>query len=475
MHRVSATDGSKESTVRDAAGSVAEPAGAAVADLDRAFAALLDRRELDVVFAPLLDLFTGQVVALEALVRGSQESGLGSAEALFAAARRAGRVAELDWACRAAAFTAFSAAEVPPSISLLVRVEPEGLVTECPIDLAPVIARAESRLRVFVEVDDRALIADPAGVLAVADRAREMGWGIVIDSVGSSPAPITMLPVVGPDAVKVDLRRLRGTDREASSAIIAGVLRHAEKTGATVLVEGIETWEDEAWARTLGGHCGEGPHLGEPGPLRASYPAPRTPIPLITVPPTDLLVASPFELFEGAPTVKMDRAQLDGLADLVAHVPRTSDCPSVFLLCMGDSDQIPADLVQTGLPEGAMFFVAFGTGMPAEPAAGVRGIRLAPGDAFAGELFLIVLGDRAPAAIFARPFEQDMFEAVVTQDFELVHEIARHIIRRVPAVGQDNAAVGGAVDDEDEVELAVVPEEEPELARRRGWRGWRSA
>jgi EAL domain-containing protein (putative c-di-GMP-specific phosphodiesterase class I) len=444
--------------------------GSADDEVDRQFIRLLRGREVSVVFQPLVDLRSGQVVALEALARGPEGTALASPAALFETARRLGRIAELDWVCRAAAFAAFLEAGLPPSVSLFVNVEPEGLAADCPADLMPLIRKAESRLRVFVEVNDRALVADPAGVLAAADRAREMGWGVAIDNVGSSPAPIAMLPIVGPDVVKLDLRRLNDAGREAASEIITSVLRHVEKTGAVLLVEGIETREGEGWARALGAAYGQGHHLGRPGPLLKAYPTPQAPIPLIKVVPTDLHVASPFELFEGSPLVKASAAHLAQIGGILAYRPHATGCPSVYLLCVGD-DQVPAELVTNGIPESAMVFVVFGTGMPAEPAPGARGVRLPRGDAFAGERFLIVLSDQAPAAVFARASTPGFYDTVVTQDVELVHEIARHIIRRIPVLGQDNTALGGSAD---EAESGPEPVD-PGPGTHRSWGGWRSA
>src|ERR1700710_1632565 len=55
------------------------------------------------LFQPIVDLDTGAVVAYEALARGPQGP-LHAPDALFSAARRAGCLAELDDACRRAAF-----------------------------------------------------------------------------------------------------------------------------------------------------------------------------------------------------------------------------------------------------------------------------------------------------------------------------------------------------------------------------------
>lgn len=96
--------------------SVGDVAEAIDDEVDRLFSNILDLRELRVVFQPLVDLRSGEIVALEALARGPESTPLASPLALFAAARRADRVAELDWACRAAAFTAFLEAGVPPAM-----------------------------------------------------------------------------------------------------------------------------------------------------------------------------------------------------------------------------------------------------------------------------------------------------------------------------------------------------------------------
>jgi EAL domain-containing protein (putative c-di-GMP-specific phosphodiesterase class I) len=449
-----------------------EVAGVGDDAADLEFAALLDQRDLHMVFQPLVNLKSGEIVALEALARGPESTRLASPLALFEAARRANRVAELDWACRAAAFRTFLEADAPTAISLFVNVEPEAIASACPADLVQVVSKAESRLRVFVEINDLALAADPAGVLAAVDRAREMGWGIAIDDVGNSRAPIAMLPIVGADVVKLDLRRLDAASDEDSSAIISSVLRHVERTGAALLVEGIESRDDARWARALGAVYGQGHHLGKPGPLLAKYANPRAPIPLIKVVPTDLQVASPFELFEGGPHEKASGTHLDKLAGVLAYGPRPNGTRCVFLACFGRAGEIPAELLEHGTPEGALLFVAFGTGLAAEPFPGVRGVRLVEDDPFADEKFLIVLSDQAPVAIFARASSNGLYDVVVTQDFELVHEIARHLIRRVPGPGRNNNALGGS---EREDKSADEEEVSPGLTPKRGWRGWRSA
>ena len=61
------------------------------------FSRVLDSRAVQPVFQPLIDLENRHVVGYEALARGPMGSALETPVALFEAAWRAGRVAELDW------------------------------------------------------------------------------------------------------------------------------------------------------------------------------------------------------------------------------------------------------------------------------------------------------------------------------------------------------------------------------------------
>ena len=439
------------------------------------FAALLDRRDIHMEFQPLVDLRSGEVVALEALARGPHTTAFVSPIELFAAARSCGRVAELDWVCRAAAFDAFLQAELPPSLSLFINTEPEGFAANCPPDLAHLVAKAESLLRVFVEVNGHALGMDPAGVLAAVDRAREMSWGVAVDDVGGSRVPVAMLPIVQADVVKLDLGLLKQATPEDYAATITSVLGHVEATGASLLVEQIESEADARWARALGAVYGQGLHLGAPSALRGSYPAPRIPVPLVQAASTDFHISSPHAVFEDRPQRRMESEVVDRLATVIANSPRSSNSWPVFLTCVGrDLRDIQGVMeASLGLPRPALLSVAFGVGMPDEPVPGVRGVRVGLDDPLANEKFLIVLSDQAAVALFAQRASDGLFDVVITQNQELVHGIAHHLIRRVPGPGSGNVALPArtqATDDHEEEHISAG--NSPTSRRRRGTWWW---
>ncbi|MGV8965265.1 MAG: EAL domain-containing protein [Cellulomonas sp.] len=438
----------------------------------RELAEILERRDISVVFQPMVDLHSGEIVALEALARGPQGSTLASPLAMFAAARLCGRVAELDWVCRAAAFGAFLAAGLPASMSLFVNVEPEAIAAPCPADLAGVVARAEAVLRVFVEINDQALSLDPAGVLAAVHSAREIGWGIAMDDVGSSRAPLAMLPIIHADLVKLDLRRLAQVSAEDASAIISSVLRHVESTGTTLLVEGIETRADEIWARALGAAYGQGHHLGLPAPVgdKSLYPAPRDPVHLVSPLIADQAFDSPFELLEGRAFERLSMTVLSQLIGVMALSPRGTGTWPAFLIGMAKDDELPDPLVQhiNKLQGSSLFWVTFGSRMPAEPVPGVQGVRLLDDDPLATERFFIVLTDQAPVAVFARLCPDGLYDVVVTQDPDVVHAAASQLIQRMPRPGEDNLARSAWTSE------PVARDETDSVELKRGWRGRRA-
>src|SRR6476660_8511645 len=75
-------------------------------------------------FQPIFDLDSGAVVAYEALARGPQGP-LRRPDHLFAAARAANRLCELDVLCRRSALRGAIAAGLHAPLTLFVNVEPE--------------------------------------------------------------------------------------------------------------------------------------------------------------------------------------------------------------------------------------------------------------------------------------------------------------------------------------------------------------
>jgi len=91
----------------------------------------------------------------------------------------------------------------------------------------------------------------------------------------------------------------------------------------------------------------------------------------------------------------------------------------------------------------------------------------------AEECFAVVLSDQAPVAVFARASPDGLFDVSITQDADLVHAIAHHLIRRIPGPGQGDRAVPSRQTEEEGYDEGPVevPVAAADSQKQGGWRG----
>ena len=409
------------------------PAGdeAGQADL---LARVLAERAVRMVYQPLVELDTGAVVAYEALARGPAGSALERPDLLFAAARRARRLADLDVACRAAAVSGAAAAGLEAPYRLFLNAEPEALDGWRPGSGDPLVT-------VIVELTERALTSRPAQLLQTVARIRARGWGVALDDVGADPASLALLPMLRPDVIKLDLRLIQDQPTGSVAAVMNAVHAEAERSGTLVLAEGLETAEHVQVARSFGATLGQGWFFGRPGPLPAPMPPFTGRVPVRIVPRGDQVpLQSPFEL--GA-AVREPRHALKPLLSEVSKQleaqARYAGESAVVLATFQDHSFFTsatrrryADLV-----EHTAFVGALGEGMPAEPLPGVRGAVITPTDPLRGEWDIAVLGPHFAATLVARdlgdtgPDRERRFEFVLSHDRELTVAVANVLMSRI--------------------------------------------
>ena len=237
-----------------------------VAELDQ----ILGDGAIRAVYQPIIDLATGRTVGFEALARGPKGSDLERPDRLFAAARASGRLTELDWACRAAALRGALSAKLGRSVSLFVNVEPETLHVPPSSELLELIGEAGNRLNVVMEVTERSLVASPADLLGVVALVRDLGWGIALDDVGADVMSLALMPFLRPDVIKLNLRLIQQRPDREIAMVVSAVDAQAERSGALVLAEGIETRHNLDVALAMGATLGQGWLFAHPGDLPAN-------------------------------------------------------------------------------------------------------------------------------------------------------------------------------------------------------------
>jgi EAL domain-containing protein (putative c-di-GMP-specific phosphodiesterase class I) len=343
-------------------------------------------------------------------------------------------VAEFDWAARASACRAAAAAELDPDQLLFMNVEPLALDSGCPADLWPDIDAAFARYRVVLEVTERSLDRDPGTLLDGLDRQRHRVEGLAVDDVGSVPTTLAMMPLIGPAVIKLDVTVTQGKATELAKTLDI-VYEEAERTGATVLAEGIETAEQASLARSVGIPYGQGHHLGRPEPLavQAKRPRRRVDIGAATPPSVD----SPIDALSKGPT---GRAPADLLAPLVRRIESSIEPAPVPALLIahvpdaamfGDSERRRyASLANRGATTAVL-----GPGIPVEPGDGIRGVGLRHPEPLDGDWAVVALNPSSAGALLAHAAggNSGQFDFGVTHDTERVIAAARCLFRRLGA------------------------------------------
>jgi EAL domain-containing protein (putative c-di-GMP-specific phosphodiesterase class I) len=389
------------------------------------------------VFQPIVDIDSLEVVGYEALARGPQGSAWELPAAFLGAAYQEGLVAELDWACRQAAYSAALSAGLDRRTTLFVNVEPVTLGAPAPAPVAELQEGAVKDLRVVLEITERAISSRPAQILGAAQWARRRGWGIALDDVGADPASLALLPLLAPDVVKLDLRLVQARPDREIAAIMTAVLAYAEQSGAALLAEGIETADHLMSARALGARYGQGYLFGRPGPL-AGGRAPTSGV--------DFLGAgraqprrSPFEIVSAhRPTRPSTKPMLVEMAKHLEAEAVGMTSPAVVLAVFQDAKHFTPDSAARyrRLARHCPFVVALGAGLGPEPVPGVLGASISPDDILAGEWSVVVVGAHYAAALVARDLgdtgaeRHRRFDYAVSQDRPLVLEAAASLLAR---------------------------------------------
>jgi diguanylate cyclase (GGDEF)-like protein/PAS domain S-box-containing protein len=393
------------------------------------------------VYQPIVDLDTGRVVAYEALARGPQGP-LQTPDALFAAARVAGRLAELDALCRSAALRGAVAAELGPPLTVFVNVEPEVLESAPLEELLAIATTAPAGLRVVVEITERALATRPADLLRAVARVREVGWGIALDDVGAESMSLAFMPLLRPDVVKLDLKLVQQRPGPAVAEIMNAVNGYAERTGALVLAEGIEDETHLAMARALGASLGQGWHFGRPARTAdATRPVGRLQLPSSGALGGDA-ETSPFGCLPAG--VQLRTAPKALLIELSKHLERQA-------MRLGETCVVAATFQEArhftpatklryrDLVARTGFVCALGADLPVEPLPGVRGAHLGADDVVRGEWDVVVLSPHFSAALLARdlgdagPDLERRYEYALTYDRQTVERAGVSLVARVAA------------------------------------------
>jgi EAL domain-containing protein (putative c-di-GMP-specific phosphodiesterase class I) len=103
------------------------------------------------------------------------------------------------------------------------------------------------------------------------DYYRSLGFQFALDDTGAGYAGLEELLEIEPDYIKIDRAMVSGVDQDpARQDVLTAILQLADKMGAQVIGEGLDTLEELETLGRLGIRFGQGWLFGHPTPLRAT-------------------------------------------------------------------------------------------------------------------------------------------------------------------------------------------------------------
>jgi diguanylate cyclase (GGDEF)-like protein/PAS domain S-box-containing protein len=231
----------------------------------------LEAGELGLAYQPVVDLATGRVVAVEALARWDHpERGPVPPEAFVPLAEETGLIVPigawvLEQACREAARWAGVATGEAPVVSVNVgarQLRRPGFVEQV-VRMLAATGLAPERLQ--LEVSEQVLVEELRATSATLRDLHALGLELAIDDFGSGASSLGYFRELNAHALKVDRSFvLRLASDPGERAIVRAITDVAHAYGMHVTVEGIETAEQAAIVRELGGDRAQGFWFAKP-------------------------------------------------------------------------------------------------------------------------------------------------------------------------------------------------------------------
>jgi diguanylate cyclase (GGDEF)-like protein len=241
-------------------------------DLESGLRHALDRGELRLMYQPEVDLASGRIVAVEALLRWAHPvHGLVSPAKFIPIAEQSGLIVPIGaWVMREACAAAAHWRRAPAGrgLQVAVNLSPRQLGS---VDLLDVVSEALSDAdlepsALCLEITETALMADMRSATEMLQRLKSLGVRLAIDDFGIGYSSLMHLKQLLPvDLLKIDKSFVDGVTESAEDhAIVEAVINLAAALGVEAIAEGVETSEQATELRSMSCGLAQGFHFARP-------------------------------------------------------------------------------------------------------------------------------------------------------------------------------------------------------------------
>jgi diguanylate cyclase (GGDEF)-like protein len=228
------------------------------------------RDELVLEYQPVVELDTGEIVGLEALVRWQHPTrGLLPPSSFIQLAEESGAILSIGaWVLQNASRQLHGWQRRYGRQALWMSVN----VSVCQLEAPDYATTIRSILRaadvdpssVVVEVTE-SVLADPnGGATEVLNSLRDAGMRIALDDFGTGYSSVGYLRQLPVDFLKIDRSFVAGASPDTSTPLLEAIVGMAQHLGLEIIPEGIEHPAELAQLRALGCHLGQGFLMSRP-------------------------------------------------------------------------------------------------------------------------------------------------------------------------------------------------------------------
>ncbi|MCW2832141.1 MAG: diguanylate cyclase [Nocardioides sp.] len=234
----------------------------------------LEHDRVTLAYQPVIDLTTGLLVGVEALLRLKDADGETIAPfEVIGVAERSGLIIDLGWRVLQLAALQGGAWRDDYNVVVPVAVNVSAVQLgsrDFPTDVLASVARAGIPAHgLTLELTESVMLGGTSPGSAQLHQLRAAGFELAIDDFGTGYASLSYLHELPASTLKIDQTFVSGVpDDRRAVAIVAGVVALARHCGIACIAEGIETEEQRAHLARLG-VLGQGYLLGRPGPAHA--------------------------------------------------------------------------------------------------------------------------------------------------------------------------------------------------------------
>lgn len=234
----------------------------------------LDRDEFTFYAQPQCDIFTGKVVGAESLVRWRHSTkGMIPPGKFVPVMERGGLIYLLDqrvWekVCQwLRSWIDRGYQPVPISINIS-RIDIMSL--DVPAYLTQLLEKYDLPAKyIKAEITESAYAEEDSLINSTVDRLREAGFLVMMDDFGSGYSSLNMLKSIAVDVLKIDMRFLEISEEEEQKGIgiLESIVNMARLMGLPIIVEGVETLQQENVLRNMGCRYTQGYYYFKPLPI----------------------------------------------------------------------------------------------------------------------------------------------------------------------------------------------------------------